>query len=122
VIFDILANGSSRIAAEAIVVMQLIDVEILYLLKESSQTLYSLRGALADVFFEMRSFGTIHPHLVKLEDQGLIKGLQKTRPNGDGSNGGVNKRPFVLTRKGRYTLEKQVSVLAKTVLKMTSTA
>ncbi len=98
--------------------MQLIDVEILYLLKESSQTLYSLRRGLADVFSEMRSFGTIHPHLVKLEYQGLIKGAQKTRPSGDGPN----KRPFVLTRRGRSTLDKQVNVLAKTVLKMTSRA
>lgn len=95
---------------------QLIDVEILYLLRESSQTLYSIRRALAESFGEDRSFGTIHPHLLKLEDQGLIKGLELR------SDDGPYKRPLVLTRKGRSTLEKQVNTLAKMVIKMTMTA
>ena len=59
------------------VAKQLIDLQILYLLRLGSQTLYSIRGALESVFGEDRSFGTIHPHLMKLEDGGLIKGQEK---------------------------------------------
>ncbi len=94
---------------------QLIDIEILYLLREGSQTLYSLRRNLSQVFSEDRSFGTIHPHLVKLDEKGLIKGLE---PRTEES--GPYKRPYVLTGKGRHVLEKQVNLLAKMVLRMTA--
>jgi DNA-binding PadR family transcriptional regulator len=107
-------QGAHRIMDDDKSAKQLIDVEILYLLREGSETLYSVRKDLADVFAEDRSFGTIHPHLLKLEEEGLIKGLE-TRSN----DSGPYKRPYVLTRKGRSTLEKQVNRLTKTVLKLT---
>jgi DNA-binding PadR family transcriptional regulator len=94
---------------------QLIDVEILYLLREGSQTLYALKRDLSEVFAEERSFGTIHPHLMKLEDKGLIKGVEARQ-----SDGGPYKRPYLITKKGRSALEKQVNVLTKMVLKLTA--
>ncbi len=93
----------------------LIDVEILYLLRKGSQTLYSIRRDLSNVFAEDRSFGTIHPHLVKLEEKGLIKG-HETHP----SENGPYKRPYVITRKGRHAQERQLNSLAKVILKMTA--
>ncbi len=92
---------------------QLIDTEILCLLRGGSQTLYSIKRELFNVFAEDRSFGTIHPHLVKLEEHGLIRGYEQ-HP----SENGPFRRPYGITRKGRAVLEKQVNLLTRIILKM----
>jgi DNA-binding PadR family transcriptional regulator len=95
------------------VTKQFLDLQILYLLRSGPKTLYSMRGVLLEMFGVQRSFGTIHPHLTRLEKLGLIEGF--TVSSGQSH---FPKRIYRLTRKGRASLEREISLLSKMVLKM----
>jgi DNA-binding PadR family transcriptional regulator len=95
------------------VTKQFLDMQILYLLRSGPKTLYSMRGVLLEMFGVQRSFGTIHPHLTRLEKLGLIEGF--TVASGQSH---FPKRIYRLTRKGRASLEREINLLSKMVLKM----
>ncbi len=95
------------------VTKQFLDIQILYLLRNGPKTLYSMRAVLMDAFGVQRSFGTIHPHLTRLEKLGLIEGY--TIPSRQTH---FPKRIYRLTRKGRTALEREINILSKMVLKM----
>jgi DNA-binding PadR family transcriptional regulator len=98
------------------VTKQFLDIQILYLLRGGPKTLYSMRGVLLEMFGVQRSFGTIHPHLTRLEKLGLIEGF--TVPSGQSH---FPKRIYRLTRKGRSSLDREINLLSKMVLKMSRT-
>jgi DNA-binding PadR family transcriptional regulator len=95
------------------VTKQFLDLQILYLLRAGPKTLYSMRGVLLQMFGVQRSFGTIHPHLTRLEKLGLIEGF--TVSSGQSH---FPKRIYRLTRKGRASLDREINLLSKMVLKM----
>jgi DNA-binding PadR family transcriptional regulator len=97
------------------VTKQFLDLQILYLLRAGPKTLYSMRSVLLETFGIQRSFGTIHPHLTRLEKLGLIEGF--TIPSKQ-SKSHFPKRIYRLTRKGRSSLEREVNLLSKMVTKM----
>jgi DNA-binding PadR family transcriptional regulator len=92
---------------------QFLDLQILYLLRSGPKTLYSMRAVLFDAFGVQRSFGTIHPHLSKLEKLGLIEGI-RTVP----SRAHFPKHYYKLTAKGKRSLEREVRLLSNMVIKM----
>jgi DNA-binding PadR family transcriptional regulator len=99
------------------VTKQFLDIQILYLLRSGPKTLYSMRGVLLEMFGVQRSFGTIHPHLTRLEKLGLIEGFTI-----DSGQLHFPKRIYRLTRKGRSSLEREINLLSKMVTKMSRNA
>jgi DNA-binding PadR family transcriptional regulator len=99
------------------VAKQLIDLQILFLLRREPHTLYTMKKSLGEAFGSQRSFGTIHPHLEKLESLGLIKSRSEGGAKRSGSPR-LRKRIYSLTAKGRAHLRKDVKLLSNLALKM----
>ena len=111
-------NVRSNLVEEK-VTKPLLDLQILYLLRSEPQTLYSMKKSLSETFGTERSFGTIHPHLVKLEENGLIESREEKKgPNA--RSGRLHRRIYRLTVKGRSNLHKDVELLSRLVLTMTA--
>jgi PadR family transcriptional regulator, regulatory protein PadR len=89
-----------------------LDLEVLYLLRQEPKTLYSIQKALQQVFGTRRSFGTIYPHLERLEEEGLIEGRTLK------SSTFLPKRIYRLTGSGRSTLNREIGYLSKMVAKL----
>jgi DNA-binding PadR family transcriptional regulator len=94
---------------------QILDSQLLFLIRLRPQTLYSIKKALAEHFDDDRSFGTIHPHLLKLEDAGLIRSRK-----GEDSSLRTAKIVYYITRKGRSVLTKDVAELTQLALKLST--
>ncbi len=102
-------------AEEERVSKQLLDSQILYFLRTEPQTLYSIRNELQQTFGVHRSFGTIHPHLARMESMGLIRRYY-VRSN----RAGFHKVFYKLTNKGEATLERNVALIKKIARKMSA--
>jgi DNA-binding PadR family transcriptional regulator len=97
------------------VAKQLLDSQVLHLLRIEPQSLYSLRNSLLNTFGVERSFGTIHPHLARLESSGLIKGYYVKV-----SNEGFHKIVYRLTKDGEETLQRNAALIRRMGRKISS--
>ncbi len=96
------------------VARQLIDTEILYLLKFGRKSGYELRKHLLRSFAISVSYGTLYPHLRSLEKSGLIEGVWQQKE----SSLALRKRVYSLTPEGIATLISSVRNLSDTALTM----
>jgi len=99
------------------VTKQLLDLQILYLLRNEPQTLYSTKKALKEVFGIERSFGTIHPHLLTLEKLRLIEGREERHSTKIHSR---VRKIYHIRNSGRSFLQKDIASLSRLLLTMTS--
>ncbi|MDG6998269.1 MAG: helix-turn-helix transcriptional regulator [Nitrososphaerota archaeon] len=93
---------------------QLVDVEILYLLKTGDMSGYELRKRLQKSFFINVSYGTLYPHLRSLERSRLIAGSWEQKD----ANAAMRKRVYALTPNGKRALISSVKRLAEIGLTM----
>lgn len=93
---------------------QLVDIEILYLLKSGSMSGYELRKRLQRSFSINVSYGTLYPHLSSLEKSRLIEGAWHQKE----SSSTLKKKVYSLTPSGTIALTNSVRTLAETTLNM----
>ena len=96
------------------VARQLVDTEILYLLKFGRKSGYELRKHLLRSFAINISYGTLYPHLRSLEKSHLIEGVWQQKE----SSLALRKRVYSLTPEGVSTLISSVRNLSDTALTM----
>ena len=88
--------------------LDILDLELLALLKKGPRSGYDLRKDLIRVFDNRVSFGTLYPHLKDLVEAGLIVG--EWSQSGQGQS---KKNNLHLSDQGKETLKSNVARLSK---------
>lgn len=102
-------QGESKVVAR-----QLVDIEILYLLRFGDKSGYELKKELLNSFSINVSYGTLYPHLHSLEKSHLIAGVWMQKD----SSVALKKRVYNLTPTGAQVLRGSVRTLAETAITM----
>jgi DNA-binding PadR family transcriptional regulator len=87
---------------------RLIDIQLLYLIDQEAMSGYDLRRIMQRRFHVTLSYGTIYPHLKNFEKKKLAMGTWGHRADKHSK-----KKVYAMTEKGRSTLRKCLSDLAK---------
>lgn len=92
--------------------LRLVDSQVLLALRTKPHTLYSLSRSNIDIFGRaIMSTGILHPHLMKLESMGFIRGYTKMHKR-------RYTRIYKVTNKGRAELGRQVKLFSRTLMKL----
>jgi DNA-binding PadR family transcriptional regulator len=92
--------------------LQLVDSQVLMALRMKPHTLYSLSRSNVEIFGRaIMSTGILHPHLVKLERLGFIRGYAA-------NDNRRRKRVYKVTSKGLAELGRQVKLFNETLTKL----